>query len=276
MCLVTCAEKLGLLEGSPVGRSWCLSYWRDLVTGVPAPDGADPRLTLWHGGRLTVKYAPWDWVNPGARIMLVGITPGAHQAAVALLEARARLRQGFTTDDALRHAAAAGSFAGPTRRNLVEMLDGVGFADALSLDSTARLFDSHQHLAALCSAIDYPVFVDGRNYGGASPPLTRHSVLISLVKACLGTRIRMTPGALVVPLGRAASDAVLMLITDGLVSPGQCLIGIPHPSGRNGHRLRQYAKARTALAHGVSLWAASNPQAPVRSLGARCGYNRNR
>ena len=54
------------------------------------------------------------------------------------------------------------------------MLDGIGLADALGVDSTARLFGTHHYLAALCSAIDYPVFVNGRNYSGASPSLPLH------------------------------------------------------------------------------------------------------
>jgi hypothetical protein len=217
----------------------------------------DRRLLLWEAGPLSVHYAPWEWVNAEARVMLVGITPGAFQATEALREARACLRAGCSAKETLRRADAIGSFAGPMRSNLVTMLDGIGLADGLGVDSSARLFDTHHHLAALCSAIDYPVFVNGQNYGGASPPLARHPVLRSLVRASLGARIAMTPSALVIPLGKAAQDAVALLAADGLVTPGQCLIGFPHPSGANGHRARQYVANREALADQVGRWAAS-------------------
>jgi hypothetical protein len=143
------------------------------------------------------------------------------------------------------------------RTHLVTMLDGIGLADTLGLDSTAQLFGTDHHLAALCSAIDYPVFVNGHNYSGASPPLTRHPVLRSLVRASLGTRVAMTPDALVIPLGKAAQDAVSLLAADGLLNPGRSLTGFPHPSGGNGHWVRQYAANREALAGQVARWAAT-------------------
>jgi hypothetical protein len=61
-----------------------------------------------------------------------------------------------------------GSFSGPMRTNLVTMLDGIGLHSALGIESAARFLDTHQHLAAHGSAIDYPLFVNGKNYGGRS------------------------------------------------------------------------------------------------------------
>jgi len=162
-----------------------------------------------------------------------------------------------STEETLRRADAVGSFSGPMRNNLVTMLDGIGLAAALGVDSSARLFDTHHHLAALCSAIDYPVFVNGQNYRGSSPSLTRHPVLRSLVRASLGARIAMTPHALVIPLGKAAQEAVSLLTADQLAKPTWCLTGFPHPSGGNGHRVRQYAANRKALRRQVARWAAA-------------------
>jgi hypothetical protein len=151
------------------------------------------------------------------------------------------------------------------RANLVTMLDGAGLADALGLTTTARLFDTHHHLAAHASAIDYPVFTDGRNYTGASPPLTRHPTLRALVRASPGARLAMVPAALVIPLGKAAQDAVAFLATEGLAEPARCLLGFPHPSGANGWRTRQYAAMRPQLTTQITDWAtqaSSSPSAP--------------
>jgi hypothetical protein len=261
-CPVARAEKLGLLAGSPMRRSWCLSFHREVVAGLPRFDPANPDLLLWADGPLTVYYAPWDWVNTAARVMLVGITPGAHQAAEALREAHCCLSAGCSTEETLRRADAVGSFSGPMRANLVAMLDGAGLAGALGLTTTARLFDTHHHLAAHASAIDYPVFTNGRNYTGASPPLTRHPALRPLVRASLGARLAMVPTALVIPLGKAAQDAVAFLAAEGLVDPVRCLLGFPHPSGANGWRARQYATMRPKLATQISAWAATASFSP--------------
>ena len=67
------------------------------------------------------------------------------------------------------------------------------------------------------SKVDDPVFVDGHNDGGASPPLVGHAVLASLVRACLGARVAMVPDALVVALGRAAAAAVTLLVEQALL-----------------------------------------------------------
>jgi len=101
-CLAARAEKLGLLAGSPMRRSWCLSFHREVAAGLPRFDPANPDLLMWADGPLTVYYAPWDWVNTAARVMLVGITPGAHQAAEALREAHRCLSAGCSTEETLR------------------------------------------------------------------------------------------------------------------------------------------------------------------------------
>jgi hypothetical protein len=134
--------------------------------------------------------------------MLVGITPGAFQATEALREARRCIREGLANGQTLRLANEVASFSGPLRVNLITMLDGIGLHETLGIDSTGRLFDTDHHLTAKASAISYPVFVNGQNYGGGSPPLISHPVLRSLVRASLGPRVAMAAGALVVRLGK--------------------------------------------------------------------------
>ena len=257
-CPVAWAAENGLLAGSPVDESWCLSAQREAVTSLAQPDAQSPDLLLWQDSPLSVYYAPWDWVNTAAKVMLVGITPGQHQATEALREARRCLAGGSSNEEALRSADAVGSFSGPMRSNLVTMLDGIGMAEALGIVTTARLFTTHHHLAAHVSAIDYPVFVNGSNYGGASPPLVGQPVLRSLVRASLGARVAMVPGALVVPLGKAAQEAVGLLISVGVLDSQRCLAGFPHPSGANGWRVRQYAERREAMRGAVARWAATS------------------
>jgi hypothetical protein len=57
-CPVARAEELGLLAGSPMGRSWCLSFQRDVVAGLSRCDPASPDLLLWEDDPLRVYYAP--------------------------------------------------------------------------------------------------------------------------------------------------------------------------------------------------------------------------
>ena len=263
-CPVAWAEDHDRLFGSPVGRSWCLAYRREALLAAPDGDIRVPELLLWQEGPLSIYYAPWDWVNVDAQVMLVGITAGHHQAVEAAREAQRCLRGGLPNEEVLRRADAVGSFSGPMRNILVEMLDGIGLHAALGIGSNHQLFGTHQHLAAHVSAIDYPVFrrdrnLEDQNYTGSGPSLVRHPVLRSLVRACLGARVAMAPEALVIPLGKAAQGAVELLIGDGLLDQRRCLCGLPHPSGANGHRPGQFKARREELKRKVAEWAQARP-----------------
>jgi hypothetical protein len=185
-------------------------------------------------------------------VALIGITPGRHQGWAASIEAAAALRDGASADEALRRAKSVGSFSGPMRRNLVTMLDGIGLAGALRIASCDDLFGSAHHLALHTSALAFPVFLNGRNYTGAE--ITRDPVFLALIRQILAAQLLQAREALIVPLGNAAADAVGVLIGDGVVDPDRCLLGFPHPSGANGHRLNQFDARRWELATAVAQW----------------------
>jgi hypothetical protein len=209
---------------------------------------------MYRDQTVEVAYVPFDWVNTSARIALVGICPGRHQAWVATMEARRALRDGATYEDALRRADSKGSFSGSMRANLVSMLDAIDVARSLSIGSTAELFSDAQALSAHLSAIMYPVFIRGENYGGSAPPIDRDRALRSLVRQTLGTSLSLIPEALVVPLGNAARKAVEMLVRDGVLTASRCLLGFPHPSGANGWRVRHFTERQAELTIRVNEW----------------------
>jgi hypothetical protein len=150
------------------------------LAGLPAiepeADVRRPELTLATDGPWAVGYCPFDWVNPGAKVVVMRITPGRHQMLVANREAQQALLAGASHDDALRRACAAGSFAGPMRRNLVAMLDGIGLNRHLGIATTATLFTQHAQLLHSTSALLYPVFHKGENYTGPTRGSTSHSL----------------------------------------------------------------------------------------------------
>jgi hypothetical protein len=240
-----------------VNEGWHFGAWADRVAALPSdlPESAWPPSgwTLYRDGSLEVVYAPFDWTNEAARVALVGITPGRHQGWVASMAAASALREGASHENALRRANSVASFSGPMRRNLVTMLDGIGLADQLGIVSCGELFQERHDLAAHMSALAFPVFVNGRNYGGAG--ITRRPPLVALIRQVLAGQLTQAKDALVVPLGNAATEAVDLLVSDGVVEADRCLLGFPHPSGANGHRRAQFNARRDALAEAVMRWA---------------------
>src|SRR5689334_4045895 len=100
------------VAGDAVDRAWCFDTFADVLAELPPittnADGQRPELLLGRDSRWTVGYCPFDWVNPTAKVILVGITPGLQQMKIANRAAQQALRNGVTHDEALRQACTAG------------------------------------------------------------------------------------------------------------------------------------------------------------------------
>ena len=204
--------------------------------------------------RLDTVWAPFDYVNPKARIGIVGLTPGQHQMENALRACHTRLQTGASTEQAMLEAKNIASFSGPMRANLVNLLDDIGVAYRLGLGSTAELWEEASDLVQFTSALRYPVFVDGKNYSG-QPSMLRQSQLRGQLERWMGEEMRTLPGAIYVPLGPKVGEALAWLGPRVGVSDEQILTGLPHSSGANAERIAYWLK-RKAREH---LSAKTNP-----------------
>ncbi len=196
-------------------------------------------------------YAPFDFVNKDARVVLVGITPGFTQALNALRSAQAGLREGRSTLDILKSAKTFASFSGPMRTNLIAMLDAIGIQRLLGTHTTADLFKSKKHLVHFTSALRYPVTLRGGNYSG-TPGITRHAFTRDELR-WLAEEVRTLNSAVFVPLGPAATGVLQLFQNQDLLRHEQILAGLPHPSGANAERIAYFLrkKSRQALSSKV-------------------------
>jgi len=190
------------------------------------------------GGRdVRMMYAPFDHINRSAKIAIVGMTPGAHQAQQALLAAKAALLDGKSEAQAAAIAKTHASFSGePMRTNLIRMMDEVGIARALGLTSTASLWAGDSHLVHFTSALRYPVFVDGKNWSG-TPDMVRTPKLREWLLTWTGAELKELQNCLIVPLGPKVAAAMHHLAAAGLIEAGRIMDGMPHPSGANQERV---------------------------------------
>ncbi len=205
-------------------------------------------LELATSGNLSIYYAPFEYVNPKARITIVGITPGFTQTRNALFEANRQLRSGASAEAALIAAKQTGAFSGAMRNALIEMLDYCGLNRWLGISSATELFSSRRELLQTTSVLPFPVFVDGKDYNG-TPSMIKNPLLKQfLVEGCRKTLVGGV-SHVYVPLGPKVSEALIYLSQQGLINSNQILDGMPHPSGANAERIAYFLgkKQRSAL-----------------------------
>lgn len=206
------------------------------------------KLTLAQEGDLRVCYAPFEYINPSARVVVVGITPGHTQMLNALREVRRQLDEGATEAVALKVAKATGAFSGAMRPNLTGLLDAVGIHKWLGISSCDKLFGTASDLVQTTSVLRNPVFLKGENYNG-TPIMTRNYFLQQQLITYFAADIAALPNAVFVPLGDKVADALHFLSQKGLLDSERILDGLPHPSGANAERIAYFMgrKSRNEL-----------------------------
>ncbi|MGE0786636.1 MAG: hypothetical protein AB7S26_13275 [Sandaracinaceae bacterium] len=207
-------------------------------------------------GALEIYYAPIGFVVGAARLAIVGITPGWTQMQTAFAVARAELLAGRAEVDVLREAKRQAAFRGSMRTNLIAMLDEIGVARAFDLSTTRELFDAPGDRLHTTSALRLPVFRDGENYTGSQPRVAKHHELTRIARTDLAEELSAVPRALVLPLGKAAEEAVGIASEATVGLRDRVLRDFPHPSGANGHRKRLFEENKGKLSAAVERWAA--------------------
>ena len=209
------------------------------------PQRRAPQLMVHKEGSLSAYYAPFFREVTGASVALVGLTPGFRQWTEAVLTAQTALQSGRSDDEVAREVQQVAAFGGSMRTNMVEMLNDLGLAKALGLESFEQAFERDVDLH-MTSLLRLAVFRNEKNYSGTPRP-SKHSFLRELVLNVCGPELARVQPRLIVPLGKAVEDGLGLLVESGVVSEKQVLWGFPHPSGANGHRKEQFAANRASM-----------------------------
>lgn len=213
-------------------------------------------LKLSSSGKFTTYYAPFEHVNPEAKVVICGITPGIQQASLAIKAAQDALAKGLSHEQALKAAKHMASFAGRMRANLVEMLDHVGLNHYLGIASTLALFGERSDLVHYTSALRNPVLANGKNYSGDG--IAREDYLWQLAERGLREEIAALPANTVfVPLGPSVDAVFERLAHLGVINSDRVLSGLPHPSGANAERIAYFCERKPSEALSAKTNAAS-------------------
>ena len=232
----------------------------------PAPPGSLGQLPkglfLFDDALFSVVYAPLDHINPGARIVLAGLTPSWRQTQAAYA-AHAELA-GHDEEHAGFEIKRRAAFCGSMRANVIEMLDALSVHSCLGMDSTEALFGAQAHALHATHVLRYPVFKGGKSYSGQNPRPAGHAFLRAMLERVCAPELERVPDALIVPLGKAAEEGLEHLSELGLLNRQRWLRGFPHPSAANGRRKTEFARARAELEWQVQAWFSRGSLPPPR------------
>lgn len=241
-----------------------LARLTDAIRALPPGDLTPAHITteqfrLFGTWDLATYYAPLDYVEPGARVILVATAPPLAYAVAAHMAARDGLSAGLAREEAWHRAALAARPSGTFRTNLVHMLDGLGLATALGVPTLRTELDGGSGRVHFTYCVRYPVLVNDLDYAGRRPRLLRYAPLRRFVDEVLASELAELPQAIVIPVGRVAGEAVASLIETGRIELARCLLGVPNPSGANGHREEDYERSREELMLQLAAWFEHHP-----------------
>jgi hypothetical protein len=220
--------------------------FQSVLRSPEPPIVRDPRLLMDQDGALQVYYAPFEYINPTARIVLVGITPGPTQMVNANAEARRVLLAGGSDTESIRTAKQVAAFSGePMRSNLIKQLNHWGFQRWLGVKDAAEFFEGDQKLLQTTSLLRYPVFLNGDDYRG-TPDMTRHPLLCKQLLSGFVEEVQALPNAVFLGLGPAVQKVLDKLVSDHVLPADRVIGGLLHPSGNCTYRINYLIGSRNA------------------------------
>ncbi len=225
-----------------------LNRFRQIIRSTPGITPRDEALLVERSGRLSCHYAPFEYINVAAQVVVMGITPGAQQARNALKALQDALASDLGDQQALAIAKRTASFSGPIRNNLVALLNRVGLHTLLGLESSSTLFNNHSDLVHFTSVLRNPIFNNGKDYSG-TPSILGNPMLRRIAEQGLETEIEALAAAIWIPVGKEPTAVLQHFVSAGRLSATQVLDGLPHPSGANAERIAYFlgTKSRNTL-----------------------------
>ena len=186
---------------------------------------------------IEIYYAPFDYINSKAKIMIVGITPGLQQ----MLKSFEAINEGRS----LKEVKDLSSFKGSMRATLIKYLDELNINKKLRINSCESLFNINSKYLHSTSLIKYPVFDKGKNYSGSN--LLKKKILLDFLEAHFVKELKKLDKTIIVPLGNTVSSTIDYLNNEFKLNLKCFLKGFPHPSGLNVRKDIQFKENKVRM-----------------------------
>ena len=150
----------------------------------------DKKFLLEKEKNIEIYFAPFDYINSKAKIVIVGITPGLQQ----MLQSYEVINQGKS----LKEVKDLSSFKGSMRTGLIKYLDELKINDILKIKSCESLFNKNSKYLHTTSLVKYPVFDKGKNYSGAN--ILKKKILLDFIEKNFLEELKTLKKSIIIPL----------------------------------------------------------------------------
>ena len=190
----------------------------------------DKKFLLEKEKNIEIYFAPFDYINSKAKIVIVGITPGLQQ----MLQSYEVINQGKS----LKEVKDLSSFKGSMRTGLIKYLDELKINDILKIKSCESLFNKNSKYLHTTSLVKYPVFDKGKNYSGVN--ILKKKILLDFIEKNFLEELKTLKKSIIIPLGNTVSSTIEILNNKYNLKLRCFLKGFPHPSGANARKNIQF------------------------------------
>ena len=197
----------------------------------------DKKFLLEKEKNIEIYYAPFDYINSKAKIVIVGITPGLQQ----MLQSYEVINQGKS----LKEVKDLSSFKGSMRTGLIKYLDELKINDILKIKSCESLFNKDSKYLHTTSLVKYPVFDKGKNYSGAN--ILKKKILLDFIEKNFLEELKTLKKSIIIPLGNTVSSTIEYLNNKYKLKLSCFLKGFPHPSGANARKNIQFKENKSSM-----------------------------
>lgn len=213
-------------------------------------------------GRYTIRYTPFEYVNPAARLVIVGITPGPNQLEAAYNFVRSAIARGASDDQLLCAVKKEASFATATMRpGLIRMLEHFGFDRLLGLSGAHELWGERHDLLHATSILPHAVFQQEKGFAGSFNSVLRSHMLSDHFKQHFVPSLQCLPkDALYIGLGPTVLDALDWCADAGMIRREQVAGAFCHPSTQSGSQVDVFLRRKSV--------SDLSPRDPVRKRAA--------
>lgn len=205
---------------------------------------------LGRKGKYSLHYIPFEHINPDAKLVIVGITPGPNQLELAYDTAKKMIKAGKNKFETLIEIKKHGAFGSKTMRpNLEKMLNHFKFDQIMGIYDANELWNSQAHLLHSTSVVPHAAFgvKKGKDspFAGSFNEVMKCDLFRECFLDCFVPSLKdINPDAMYIGLGSCPERALEWCVINGHIRREQVLGAMSHPATTGGSSVGYFLREK--------------------------------